>query len=106
MVDQPESPVPNPNLTPPTPPTGKNGKVAKSKNSPKPEYGAMRFRLPKALERAVRFASFELEENPKAIHKTPQAILEQGTRRYLDLLSTNKHVNFPPGMLPPKSTQE
>jgi hypothetical protein len=104
MADQPESPAPNPNLTPPTPPTGKNGKVAKSKNSPKPEYGAMRFRLPKSLERAIRFASFELEENPKAIHKTPQAIVEEGMRRHLELLS--KHINFPPGMLPPKSTPE
>ena len=101
MTDQPE---PSPLSSDATPPPVKNGKVGKAQKSPKPEYGTMRFRLPKSLERAVRYASFELEENPKAIHKTPQAILEEGTRRYLDFLK--KHINFPPGMLTHKSTPE
>jgi hypothetical protein len=101
MADQPESPVPNADAIPPT---GKNGKVGKGKNFPKVEYGAMRFRLPKSLERALRFASFEMEEKPKAIHKTPQAILEDGMRRHMDYLS--KYITFPPGMLPHKSTPE
>ena len=101
MTDQPESFIPNSDAISPT---GKNGKVGKAKSSSKVEYGTMRFRLPKGLERAVRYASFELEENPKAIHKTPQAILEEGTRRYLDFLK--KHINFPPGMLTHKSTPE
>lgn len=101
MADQPESPTPT---LPPTPPSGRNTKTGKGKNSPKVEYGTMRFRLPKALERAIRYASFELEENPNAIHKTPQALLEEAVRRHLNLLG--KHITFPAGMLPPKSTPE
>ena len=101
MADQSESPIPTSTSTPAT---VKNGKAGKAKSSAKVEYGAMRFRLPKGLERAIRYAAFELEENPKSIHKTPQAILEEGARRYLDFLS--KHVNFPPGMLTHKSTPE
>lgn len=101
MADQAESPVP---ILPPIPVSGKNTKTGKTKNSPKVEYGAMRFRLPKSLERAIRYASFELEENPKAVHKTPQALLEEAVRRHLDLLS--KHIHFPVGMLPHKSTPE
>jgi hypothetical protein len=69
----------------------------KHKGNPGVEYGKIAFRLPLHMERALRFASFQLEINPKATHKTPQAILEEGLRRHLDALS--KHIEFLPNML-------
>jgi hypothetical protein len=101
MADNPESPTSN---SDDTSAAGKSGKAGKAKKAPKVEYGSMRFRLPKGLERALRYASFEMEEKPKAVHKTPQAILEDGMRRHLDYLS--KYITFPSGMLTHKSTPE
>jgi len=62
------------------------------------EFGKLKFQLPLAMERALRFASFELEVNPKAVHVTPDALVIEAVRRHLDLLG--KHIAFTPGMWP------
>ena len=94
MSDDSESSAPRPASSPPAPKASKGGK---RKGTPGVEYGKLKFHLPFAMERALRFACFELEINPKAVHKTPQALVEESVRRHLDLLS--KHISFPPGML-------
>lgn len=78
--------------------TASKAKIARRRNEPNVEFGKLKFRLPLHLERAIRFAAFELEVNPKAIHTTPEALVIEGVRRYMESLT--KHITFPVGMWP------
>lgn len=78
--------------------TSKAPKRGRRKGTPGVEYGNLTFRLPLAMERSLRFVCFQLEVNPKAIHKTPDALVEEAVRRHLELLG--KHMPLNPGGAP------
>ena len=80
----------------------KSQKRGTGKNLPGVKFGNLKFKLPYDMERALRFASFQLEVNPKATHIEPEDLVIEAVRRHLDLLA--KHMVFTPGMWPVSKT--
>lgn len=67
---------------------------AERKNgSPKKALGKTAFRLPIALDRALRLASVMLEEMGEDVH-TPQQMVEHAVTSYMEYLQNKKGVNF------------
>ena len=95
MPDQSESPSPKAAVSS-TASKSKKGGTGKSMQGVK--FGNLKFKLPYDMERALRFASFQLEVNPKATFIEPEELVIEAVRRHLDLLA--KHVTFSPGMWP------
>lgn len=78
----------------------KNSTVRKPAFSKK-ELGKTVFRLPIALDRALRLASVLLEEAGEEIH-TPTQMVEHAVKSYIEFLQTKKRMDFQ-GIVPPKS---
>jgi hypothetical protein len=79
----------------PNSPTVPNKKIsAERKNgSPKKALGKTTFRLPIALDRALRLASVMLEQMGEDVH-TPTQMVEHAVTSYMEHLQNKKGVNF------------
>ena len=99
MPDQSESPSPKAAVSSTAAKSKKGGAV---KSMPGVKFGNLKFKLPYDMERALRFASFQLEVNPKATFIEPEDLVIEAVRRHLDLLA--KHITFSPGMWPVSKT--
>lgn len=95
MSDQPESSSPKAAVSS-TVPKSKKGGIGKS--MPGVKMGKRKFILPYDMERALRFASFQLEVNPKATIIEPEDLVIEAVRRHLDALA--KFITFSPGIWP------
>ena len=73
-------------------------KKAKAESSTKPQYGKQAYRLPKSLDKAVRYSAFRLEDRPSA-PQTPQAVVEKAVRMYVDVLKAKAKIDFPQDIL-------
>lgn len=102
MADQSESPTPKSTSAAASKKPGRG----RRKGTPGVEYGNLTFRLPLAMERSLRFVCFQLEVNPKAIFKTPDAIVEESVRRYLELLGKHMPITPPSGTPETKAPSE
>ncbi|SFQ79736.1 hypothetical protein [Hymenobacter arizonensis] len=80
----------------------KSQKGGMGKSMPGVKFGKRKFFLPYDMERALRFASFQLEVTPKAVIIEPEDLVIEAVRRHLDLLA--KHITFTPGMWPVSKT--
>lgn len=70
--------------------------------STKKAMGKTNFRLPIALDRALRLAAVMLEESGEEVH-TPQQMVEHAVRTYMEHLQNKKGVDFQ-GIIAFKST--